>query len=277
LAVGLAVVSLTVQISPASAITDEWTSVGLGAATTISGIAPATSGWVVVRDNKKATQNRVALLDDNATVTPLTWPGTPPVDLESVDAVPGRADTYAVLASAGTGWLLTAQPTGLTLIRPFTLPTTVKNVESFALADDGGVTVAVWATRGSTTAAAKVFAATFDPDSGTFGPTSTGKVRVPYPTTSVRQVSDLKVVSGRLIAASTSDPGSTGPFTSALYDVGSVTLSLGNAVLQLQTPVELGRYDGHKVEGIACANGVGILGSDDEKAGGAVRTAAFCG
>jgi hypothetical protein len=277
LAVGLAVVSLTVRLSPASAITDEWTSVGVGSATTISGIAPATSGWVVVRDNKKATQNRVALLDDNATVTPLTWPGTPPVDLESVDAVPGRADTYAVLASAGTGWLLTAQPTGLTLIRPFTLPTTVKNVESFALADDGGVTVAVWATRGSTTAAAKVFAATFDPDSGAFGPMSTGKVRVPYPTTSVRQVSDLKVVSGRLIAASTSDPGSTGPFTSALYDVGSVTLSLGNAVLQLQTPAELGQYDGHKVEGIACANGVGILGSDDEKAGGAVRTAAFCG
>jgi hypothetical protein len=230
-----------------------------------------------VRDNKRANQNRVALLDDSATVTPLTWPGTPPIDLESVDAVPARADTYAVLTSAGTGWLLTAQPTGLSLIRQFALPTTVKNIESFAMTDAGGVTIAVWATRGSTTAAAKVFAATFDPDTGAFGPTTTGKVRVPYPTTNVRQISDLKVLSGRLITSSTSDPGNAGPFTSALYDVGSVTFSGSHAVLQLQTPLELGRFDGHKVEGIACANGVGVLGSDDETAGGAVRTAVFCG
>jgi hypothetical protein len=96
-------------------------------------------------------------------------------------------------------------------------------------------------------------------------------------TKSLRQVSDLKVVAGRLVIASTSDPGNDGPFTSALYDVGTVTVSAGKAVLQLAPPASLGQFPGHKVEGIACSGTTGILGSDDEKGGGWIAPFAFCG
>jgi hypothetical protein len=276
-AVVVAVVAQAWLASPALALTDEWTSVGPGITANVSGIAPADSGWVIVRDNKKPTQNRVALLDDSAVVTPLTWPGVAPNDLEAIDQVPSLVGTYAAVTSTGQGSILQIQGATLTLLAHFTLPNASSGVEAFALTVSEGQTVAVWATRGATKTAAKVSTATFDPSTGVFGPPLTGKVRVPYPTTSVRQVSDLKVVGGRLLVASTSDPGTTGPFDSALYDVGTVGLSAGHPVLQLQAPVELGRYPGHKVEGIACSNGIGVLGSDDEKAGGSVRTATFCG
>jgi hypothetical protein len=272
----LAVAAQTWIASPAEALSDQWTSVGSGSTNNISGLAPAASGWVVVRDNKKAGQNRVALVSDSAVVTALTWPGTLPVDLEAIDQVPGSDGTYAALTSTGQGWILSIQGTALTVLRQFTLPTATSGVEAFALTVSAGVTVAVWSTRGSSSAAAKVSTAAFDPSTGAFGPISTGKIRVPYPTVSARQVADLKVVGTRLLISSTSDPGATGPFASAVYDVGTVAVAAGRPALHLQTPVELGRYSGHKVEGIACSGGVGALGSDDEKAGGAIRTDSFC-
>lgn len=278
--VGAVLVAVAAQAwvaSPAGALSVEWTSVGLGASSNISGIAPSASGWVIVRDNKKPAQNRVALLDDAAVVTPLTWPGLAPNDLEAIDQVPALADTYAVVTSTGHGSLIQIQGTTLTVLGQFTLPNASKSVESFAFTVSEGQLLAVWATRGATKAAAKISAATFDFSTGVFGLPVTGKVRVPYPTTSVRPVSDLKVVGNRVVVSSTSDPGATGPYDSAVYDVGTVALSAGQPALQLQAPVELGRYPGHKVEGIACSNGIGVLGSDDEKAGGSVRTDTYCG
>jgi hypothetical protein len=105
---------------------------------------------------------------------------------------------------------------------------------------------------------------------------ASGRVTVPYPTASVRPIADLAIVGGRLIGSSTSDPGASGPFASALYDMGSVSVSAGRAVLSIQPPSQLGIYDGHKVEGLACRTGVGLLGADDEKLGGWARTASFC-
>jgi hypothetical protein len=273
----LVVVGLMVRTTaPASALTETWTSVGAGTLSGVSGLVTTDSGWLIVRDNKKPTQNRVALLDDAGTVTPLVWPGTPPVDLESVDRVPSLAATYAAAASTGQTSVISVDGTTVTLVRQFALPAVTRGVEALALAVVDGQTIAVWATRGSTTAAAKVFAATFDPLTAGFGPVVSGKIRVPYPTVSVRQVSDLKVFGGRLLISSTSDPGSLGPFDSAVYDGGSVSVVAGQVALQLTTPLELARYSGHKVEGVACGFGVAVVGADDEKAGGAVRTDSFC-
>jgi hypothetical protein len=137
--------------------------------------------------------------------------------------------------------------------------------------------VAVWAIRGSSTAPGTVYAATFDPATAAFGAVTTGRVSVPYPTTNLRQIADLSISAGRLIGSATSDPGTSGPFASALYDLGSVSVSAGKAALSLQTPVSLGRYAGHKIEGITCSGSGGLLGSDDEKQGGSVRTADICG
>ena len=268
---------LLVSSTSAAGADPTWTQVATGMTGGVSGLAPATSGWVIVRDNKLAGQNRIALLGDDGSVTQLTWPGVAPQDLESVAAVPGQSGQYAALTSAGSGTVVSVAGTSVTVLLQFKVPRGTSNIESFALAGIGTATVAVWATRGSATAAAKVFAATFDAGTGTFGAVATGTVTVPYPTTNLRQIADLAVVGGRLVGSSTSDPGNNGPFTSALYGLGSVGVASGRAVLGLQPPQSLGTYAGHKIEGIACSGTTGLLGSDDEKQGGWIRTESFCG
>jgi hypothetical protein len=267
----------TAVAAPVAAAADTgWTQVATGSTGGISGLAPASSGWLVVRDNKKAGQNRVALLDDAGRLTQLSWSGTAPSDLESAAAVPGHDSTFAVLTSTGQGTIITVSGTTLSVVRTFTVPKGRRNIESFALTSSGSTTIAVWASRGSTTAAARVWTATFDPDHGTFGRIATGTVRVPYPTTNVRQLADLTVVGDQLVGSSTSDPGARGPFTSALYRLGTVSLQSGRARLHLSTPEQLGTYPDHKVEGVACSGSVGLLGSDDEKQGGWTTSGSFC-
>lgn len=264
---------------PASAAPATWFQVGAGSVNNISGIAPSGTGWVVIRDNKTATQNRIALVDQAGHATSLAWPGALPTDLESIDRVPGAPGAFAALESTGQGYLLQISGTTVTRTGTFVLPNAKSGVESFALTTLGGGTgtlVALWAVRGSTAAPGKVSAATFNLATGTFGPVVTGKVTVPYPTASVRPISDLKVVGGRLVISSTSDPGNLGPFASALYDVGTVSLSGTKVVLGLTTPLSLGQFAGHKVEGVACSGTEGILGSDDEKGGGWVMSFPFC-
>lgn len=277
---GLGAVGIVALVAaPVAGTPDGWTSVGRGSSAGVSGIAPAGSGWVIVHDNKKAAQDRVALLDGNAEVTPLAWPGAPPRDLEALDTVPGTQDRYVVVSSSGSGWVVRLGRSAVVIHRGFRIPGDVTQIEGFALTALGSSIVAAWAGRGSTNTPAQVRAAVFDPDAAAFGPVfAAGQVRVPYPTTDVRQVSDLKIVHGRVLVSATSDPGNRGPFTSAVYDVGSLdaTGTGGRPQLTLTTPVELGRYDGHKVEGMACTDGVGVLGADDEKLGGAVTRAAFC-
>lgn len=270
------VAAIVLVAGPAPAEDGTWTRVGVGITEGISGLAPAGTGWVIARDNKVAGQNRVALLDGAGRVTPLTWPGEAPADLESLALVPDGSGSYAALTSTGRGSLFTLAAGSVSVQRSFTVPRGAANIEAFALTPIGSSVVAVWAIRGSSTAPATVFAATFVPGTGVFGKVVSGKVTVPYPTTKARPVSDLAIVGFRLVASSTSDPGNAGPFDSALYDVGSVGLTAGRATLSLKPPVSLGTYAGHKIEGIACAAGTGLLGTDDEKQGGWVRAATFC-
>ncbi len=263
-----------VPMSPAAG--SGWTQVSSKAVGGISGIAAAPNGWLVVHDNKKQGQDRVALLDDGGSLTELTWPGSQPSDLEAVTSVPGQSGVFATLTSTGAGHLISVSGRDVIVIQRFTVPRGTSNIESFALTDSSGTTVALWAVRGSSATPAKVYAATFSPATGTFGAIASGKTKVPYPAAHVRQVADLAVVHGRIIGSATSDPGNAGPFTSALYDLGSISLASGRAALALQTPLQLGVYD-HKVEGIACSGTSGILGSDDEKLGGWTKMESFCG
>ena len=274
---GVALVILMGSMASASAFDNTWSQIATGTTGGVSGLAPAGTGWVISRDNKLAGQNRIALLSNDGKVTPLTWRGTAPQDLESLSAVPAVASQYVTVTSTGSGYVISLDATAVNVVRTFTVPRGSANIESFALTQAGSAVVALWATRGSTTAPASLFAATFTPATGAFGRVATAKVTVPYPTTAVRQISDLTVTSGRIIASSASDPGVNGPFASAVYDLGSVSVVGGRAVLAMHPPVTLGTYPGHKVEGIACGGAGGLLGSDDEKRGGSVRTEAFCG
>ncbi|MFE9611909.1 hypothetical protein [Streptomyces sp. NPDC006012] len=113
----------------------------------------------------------------------------------------------------------------------------------------------------------------------------TAALRVPYPRQNVRHVSDLAVSpTGRIAITSASDAGDDGPFDSAVYDAG--TLRQGPLLLSGAAPLltvrpqpdELARFEGHKVEALACPTTArtGVLGTDDENLGGAIRTADSC-
>jgi len=277
MAVCSGLVGVLVAAPAAPAFEEAWTRVGTGTTGGVSGIAATDQGWLVVRDNKQAGQNRVSLLSDDGVTTALTWPGTAPVDLESVAAVPGRPGRFVALTSTGRGSVFTVSGSSVAVERSFTTPAGKGNLESFALTQVGSTTVAVWGTRGSPTAPATLWAASFSSDTGVFGRVKAGKVTVPYPTTAVRHVSDLAVVGSRLIGSAASDPGVNGPFSSAVYDLGTVGFASGRATMTLQTPVSLGTFPDHKIEGLACSGTSGLVGSDDEKQGGWVRTLAFCG
>ncbi len=254
-----------------------WTRVGTGITQGVSGIAPAPSGWVLVRDNKSTGQNRVALLTDANAVTNLTWPGTAPSDLEAIDAVPTQANQYAVVTSAGVGRIINISGSTLSVVRNFTLPSGKVQNESFALTRIGTTTVAVWANRGTAAAGGKLFAATFNPSTGAFGQVAQATVQVPYPTVNVRPISDAKILSGgRIVISSASDSGNNGPFSAAAYAVGTVNFSGGRARLAVNTPMSLGTYAAHKVEAIGCKGSIGILGTDDENLGGWVAAETFC-
>jgi len=253
-----------------------WTKLGSGSTRGISGLAAAPSGWVVARDNKSAGQSRIALLSPSLTVTALTWPGTAPQDLESIAAVPGVANRYVACTSARVCSVFDLAGTSIQVRRTFTLPGSGSNVEAFVLTGVSGQSVALWATRGSPTSAAKLRAAFVNLSTWTFGQVVSANVRVPWPTGAIRHVSDAAVVDGRIIVSSATDPGDNGPFDSAVYDVGVVDRTSARAKLTVQVPTELGRFPGHKIEGVSCATGTDLLGTDDEKAGGSVAQVAIC-
>lgn len=274
-ALGAAVVATLAAAVPASSVVT-WTKVGSGATSGISGAAPSSSGWVVVRDNKAAGQNRIALVDDALRVTPLTWPGTQPLDLEALDAVPGSTTQYVAVTSGGRASVITISGSSVQVQRTVAVPRAAANVEAFAMARSGTTTFAAWANRGSTTKPGKVFAATFDPSTGAFGRVSTAQVSVPFPAVAVRQIADLKIVASRLLITSTSDPGANGPFDSAVYDVGRVALSGSRVTLATSSPATVATYPGHKVEALACGGDAALLGTDDENLGGSLALDTIC-
>ena len=239
-------------------------------------MAPGPTGWLIARDNKTAGQNRISKLSTSGQVEPLAWPGAAPADLESLAVLPGVAGQWVTLTSTGAGTIFSVSGSSVVLERTFTVPKGTNGVEGLALTRSGSTTIAVWATRGSSTAPGTVYAATFVPSTGTFGQVASAKVTVPYPTANARQISDLTLVGARLVASSASDPGANGPFDSAMYRIGTVGFDGVQAVLTMQTPQPLGTFPGHKMEGIACSGATGLVGSDDENQGGWVRTASFC-
>lgn len=253
-----------------------WTQLGTGSTRGISGLAPAPSGWVIARDNKVAGQNRIVLLSPGFAVTELSWPGSAPQDLESLSVVPGVANRYVTCTSARTCKVIDIVGTAITVRRTFTLPGSGTTNESFVLTSVTGRSVALWADRGSPSAAGKLHAAFVDLSAWTFGQVATVNVRVPWPTGPIRHVSDAAVVGGHVIVSSATDPGDNGPFDSAVYDVGTLGRTSTRATLTAHTPTELGRFPGHKIEGLTCAAGPDLLGTDDEKAGGSVAQVDVC-
>jgi hypothetical protein len=274
----LAVVLPLAALPGASHADATWQQLGTGITRGISGLAPAPSGWVIARDNKSAGQNRIALLSPGRQVTQLNWPGTDPKDLESLAKVPGTSNRYITCTSARKCKVFDLSGATITVRRSLTLPVGGSENEALALTRmSNGSTVALWADRGSGSTPGKLHAAVLNLSTWKFGTATTASVSVPWPSGPVRHVSDAAVVEGHILVTSASDPGNNGPFDSAAYDVGTLSLSSSRVTFSLHTPTELGRFSGHKIEGLACAaSGPDLLGSDDENRGGAVAVADVC-
>ncbi|MER5280560.1 hypothetical protein ABT025_33160 [Streptomyces sp. NPDC002809] len=292
--------SLATTPLSAAAAPDGWQRVGSGIQGGVSGIAlvegaPAGRGLadaVVVRDNKGDRESRLATVrlrpGQAPVVEELPWLGTLPADLEALDTVPGLPGHYVAVASRGHAYhVVVADGRATVEHEPVALPgrRDGDNYESFALhRDRSGRTFAVWATRGSGDQKAVVRAASvrLGANGPEFGMVSARQeFAVPFPDEDeVRHISDLKVLDdGTVLVSAASDPNvDDGPFASAVYDAGRLTVNPAHdAVLRLK-PVwalaPLSRFtkqDNRKIEAIAVLPGrLGLWGTDDENFGGSV-------
>lgn len=292
--------SLAAAPPSATAASDGWQRVGSGLQGGVSGIAlvegapagPGLADAVVVRDNKGDGESRLATVrlrpGQAPAVTELPWYGVVPADLEALDAAPGRPGHYIAVASRGDAYRVVVMDGRATAEgEPAALPgrRDGDNYESFALhRGRSGRTYAVWATRGSGAERAAVRAASvrIGTDGLEFGMVSARQeFAVPFPDEDeVRHVSDLKVLDdGTVLASAASDPHvNDGPFASAVYDAGRLTVNRAHdAVLRLAPEHALRplsrftRQGNRKIEAIAFLPGqLGLWGTDDENYGGSV-------
>jgi hypothetical protein len=316
-AVGAGTVLAVVALPAAYAGDDGWQSAGKGKTAGISGIAVSGAGVadgdvkaVVVRDNKKPGENRIASVGyhdgEKPDVEPLDWKGGAlPADLEALTAVPGEKGGHLAVTSSGTAYHLSVSGGEAKVVDTFELPAVqagdeVENLtlgtvspsspsaaprDAQATAVKGKLT-AVWGGRGEDDRPGTLHAALLTFDSAgraDFGEVRSAEVRAPYPDEDVRHASDTALTdSGDLLVSSASDPGDDGPFDSAVYAAGRVSLDDSGAVVLTvaKDPEVLKKFEKHKIEALACLPGTdkAILGTDDENEGGSLTTAGgLCG
>ncbi|MFF0726177.1 hypothetical protein [Streptomyces sp. NPDC004134] len=275
---------------------DAWRKAGADAHGGVSGAAyegrtGAGVDVLVVHDNKRSGQRRLSRItygEDSAAVTPLTWDGAEPSDLEAIEVIPGAPGEYVALASRGIVYRLKVTGSTAAVVDYAPLPAIGEgdDYESFALVAQNGRLAALWADRGAgasrpatVRAAPLTFASWGQPQ---FGTVIRREYRATYPADDgTRHISDLSVTdSGRLLASSAADAGDDGPFDSAVSDAGRVTVSpAGRVRLTLAaSPAVLDTYPGYKIEAVECLPGTAdaFLGTDDENHGGYVRTTPLC-
>ncbi|WP_411107909.1 hypothetical protein [Streptomyces sp. c-19] len=296
-----ATVLLTVLGAAPVGATDTWQKVGADARSGVSGLAFASRTEdgtgihaLVVHDNKRTGQQRLSRITykegTKPAVTPLTWDGPEPVDLEAIEAVHGTPGRYVALASRGIVYHLSVSGGTATVVDYAPLPAIGEgdDFESFALVSSpNGKQAALWADRGAGAdrpatlyAAPLTFASWGQP---LFGDVTRRTYRAPYPTDSgTRHISDITVsTSGRVLVSSAADAGDDGPFDSAVTDAGRVKVTTtGRLRLTLtETPKLLGTYPGYKIEALECVpdSQEALTGTDDENLGGYVRTVEVCG
>lgn len=267
----------------------QWRPVGGGILMGISGMALVEHSanrtlFLVVHDNKREGEGRAGLLTIEGNLAPVyqpvDWPGRDlPEDLEALSNVPGRANRFLALASAGSLYdiELDSSRKAVRVIRGFHLPDAPRgsNFEGFALRRLGDQLLAVWAHRGETADPAVVYWSTLDLNRYSFTDVHFRRLRVPWPASDVRHVSDLKMDEGGAVyITSASDPGNDGPFASALYLAGSFQMCAGQfEFFENRELVRLQRFYYHKIEAFELVPGAGggiAFGTDDENMGSSI-------
>lgn len=276
-----------------------WQKVGADALGGVSGIAfegrsadGAKVQALVVHDNKGSGQRRLSRIthrEGSDDISPVTWDGPEPSDLEAIEAIPGMPSEYMAVASRGIVYRLKVVGDTATVVDYAPLPSIGEgdDFEGFALVGRNGNLAALWADRGAGAerpatlySAPLTFASWGQPQ---FGGVTRRTYRAPYPDAgAARHISDISVTdSGRILVSSAADAGDDGPFDSAVSEAGRVSVSATGRVrvTLAPSPTLLGTFPQYKIEAVECPPGSGdaLLGTDDENLGGYVRTAPFCG
>lgn len=239
------------------------------------------SSFLVVHDNKNPGEPRVGLITVSGAKPVLyqkvewNW-DKEVIDLESIAAFPGRPGEYVALISRGTVFhvKLSADHLHLKTLGQFTLPELppLQNFEGLSLQMVEGRLLIAWADRGDGSRAGQLYFGEFFPGAYAVRNVRSVSVRVPWPTTNTRHISEMKVdETGVLLIAAASDPGDEGPFSSAIYLAGifrpgakGFDFRLHPRMLRLRTIPD------HKIEALELVPGLGgiMLGTDDENFGG---------
>ncbi|WP_251021751.1 hypothetical protein [Streptomyces sp. ISL-98] len=143
--------------APAGAA-DEWQKVGGDARSGVSGLAyegrtgdGAGVHVLVVHDNKRSGQQRLSRIthwEGSDGISPITWDGPEPVDLEAIEAIPGMPGEYLALTGRGIVYRLKVTGSTATVVDYSPLPAIGEgdDFESFALVAQNGKLAALWAT-----------------------------------------------------------------------------------------------------------------------------------
>ncbi len=243
------------------------------------------TSFLIVHDNKRVGEGRLAMIkvtDKQAPeYLPINWSNQPlPIDLEALTAVPGQSEpTFMALTSSGTVYhfRLSGNHQDVSILNVFNLPNLPEgtNLEGFALQQIEDKLFAVWAHRGNNEEPGVLYWGVLDLETNEITPQGSAGLTVPFPGSNVRHISDLKVDSAGIVyITSASDNGNDGPFQSAVYVAGGLSLQDNLIVFrQNQALVPIYRLNYHKVEAIELVPGTAggiILGTDDENMGSSV-------
>lgn len=271
---------------------NKWLGVSTGSSRTISGLSLLAGGggkagvFLVAVDGKgdAAKDPRFARLSVDGLVVsfePLTLRAgnvVPPVDVESIAAVPGTPDEFIAVASQGALYRIKysgEREVSVLGVRKFGTLARGSNVEGFDLKRLGQKPVAVWAHRGDENGPAVLYWGFWTEGRAPIAAVGQWSFQVTLGVPAVRSVSDLRLdADGEVYAIAASDPGDAGPFSSALFHLG--TLRVEGEKLQFaprSPPRLLVSIPLHKVEGFELLGSTAkrgwALGSDDESAGAA--------
>ncbi len=281
---------LTVMVLALTSMAQQWRPVGGSRQSNISGMAfvehdKEHTVLLIVHDNKKKDQGHVALITvvgaSAPKVTELKWIGEEvPLDLEAATTVPGAVGQFIIFTSAGRAYHIKLDPAAATaeLIRAFDVPEKPAGAdfEGFALQKIGTMLIAVWADRGLTERPATLFWSKFDIARYSFNSVRSAEFKVPFPTSDVRHISDVKIdETGAVFVTSASDPGNDGPFSSAMYFAGTLTAAQDGSI-NFSRPASLTRlfnFAYQKVEGfefIPGRDGGVAFGTDNENLGASI-------
>lgn len=268
----------------------EWRPVSGSRQMNISGMALVShekgrSSFLIAHDNKKKEQTHAAILSVNGSeapiYVPLKWLGVDvPVDIEAATVVPGFPGQFILFTAAGRVFQvkLDAAAAQLTLIRSYDVPAIPADAdfEGFDVQVIDETLIAVWSDRGETEKPATLFWGKLDLADGSISNVRSAKLKVPFPETNVRHISDIKVdPTGGVFITSASDPGNDGPFSSAMYFGGVISKAADKSFIFAHptafTP--LFRFPYRKIEAFEFVPGIagGIaFGTDDENLGSSI-------